>query len=89
MQKSCPICREIQQYSESKKLISDMCCSICLDDYYDGDIIVEGDKCKHMFHKKCIDEWTIIKNKKINNNYIMYLWCFGIVFIFIIFILIV
>ncbi|KAK0601252.1 hypothetical protein LWI29_022470 [Acer saccharum] len=36
---------------------SDEDCSICLDDYIDGDFCRVFPACNHMFHLKCIDHW--------------------------------
>ncbi|KAK3198975.1 hypothetical protein Dsin_022390 [Dipteronia sinensis] len=36
-------------------------CSICLDDYKDGDFCRVFPVCNHMFHLKCIDLW--LKNR--------------------------
>lgn len=34
-----------------------MCCSICLSDYKDSDVVSVIPDCSHMFHKDCNDEW--------------------------------
>ena len=33
------------------------CCSICLNDYEDSEVVRVIPDCGHMFHKDCIDEW--------------------------------
>ncbi|KAL5802853.1 hypothetical protein ACOSQ3_031298 [Xanthoceras sorbifolium] len=43
----------------SKKALFTSCedCSICLEDYNDGDLCRVFPVCNHMFHLKCIDPW--------------------------------
>jgi hypothetical protein len=43
--------KELEE-AEDKK-----CCSICLSDYKDSDVVSVIPDCSHMFHKDCIDEW--------------------------------
>ncbi|EOA18037.1 hypothetical protein CARUB_v10006480mg [Capsella rubella] len=33
------------------------CCSICLEEFEDGHEIVSINKCRHVFHRLCIDSW--------------------------------
>ena len=33
------------------------CCSICLNDYEESEVVRVIPDCGHMFHKDCIDEW--------------------------------
>lgn len=37
--------------------IPDRNCSICLSELCNGDTVKMLPKCKHLFHKKCIDKW--------------------------------
>ncbi|MQL75677.1 hypothetical protein Taro_008061 [Colocasia esculenta] len=34
-----------------------LCCSICLADYKDADVLRRLPDCKHLFHLKCVDPW--------------------------------
>ncbi|KAH7544145.1 hypothetical protein ACOSQ2_031104 [Xanthoceras sorbifolium] len=43
--------------SNKETLMSCGDCSICLDDYNDGDLCKLFPVCNHMFHLKCIDSW--------------------------------
>ena len=38
-------------------------CVVCQEDFNDGDRIRSLNKCKHMFHMKCIDPWLIQKSE--------------------------
>ena len=40
---------------------SQMLCSICLDDFEDGEQVREL-RCNHIFHVQCIDEWLRTKD---------------------------
>jgi len=45
------------QYKKIKSN-SNSSCSICLDYYMDNDKIRVLSKCKHIYHKNCIDKWV-------------------------------
>jgi len=32
-------------------------CTICVEDYKEGDDILVLPRCRHAFHKACIDQW--------------------------------
>jgi len=38
-------------------------CSICLGDHNDNDAFTKINKCNHIFHTKCINEWIMKCNK--------------------------
>ncbi|XP_028796750.1 NEP1-interacting protein-like 2 [Neltuma alba] len=40
-------------------LYNESCCSICFQEFEDGDVIRMLPKCDHMFHFHCIDKWLI------------------------------
>ncbi|KAM0943604.1 putative transcription factor C2H2 family [Dioscorea sansibarensis] len=47
-------------YSEAKiqgKSTTETCCSICLADYKDTDVLRLLPECRHLFHLKCVDPW--------------------------------
>uniref|UniRef100_A0A6M2EJX3 RING-type E3 ubiquitin transferase n=1 Tax=Populus davidiana TaxID=266767 RepID=A0A6M2EJX3_9ROSI len=51
-------------YSEAKEklekgddLVAASCCSICLQDYKDSDLLRLLPECGHLFHAQCIDLW--------------------------------
>ncbi|KAI9186578.1 hypothetical protein LWI28_018741 [Acer negundo] len=48
-------------FRSKKTLFSFRDCSICLDDYKEGDFCRVFPFCNHMFHLKCIDLW--LKNR--------------------------
>ncbi|WCJ32924.1 RING/U-box superfamily protein [Euphorbia peplus] len=41
-------------------LSHESCCSICLEDLKDGDIMRKVPKCNHLFHLECLDKWLYI-----------------------------
>ena len=43
--------------TELEEAEDNKCCSICLNDYEDSEIVRVIPDCSHMFHKDCIDEW--------------------------------
>ncbi|XP_008801681.2 RING-H2 finger protein ATL70-like [Phoenix dactylifera] len=47
-------------YSETKlrdEGTTSSCCSICLADYKDSDVLRDLPDCRHLFHAKCVDPW--------------------------------
>ena len=44
-------------YGEAKKGTTCTCCSICLDNYGDGDVLRKLPECGHLFHRECVDPW--------------------------------
>ncbi|KAH7433180.1 hypothetical protein KP509_07G057800 [Ceratopteris richardii] len=44
-------------YSSSKKRGSNVDCVVCLVDFEEGETLCQLPKCKHVFHKDCIDMW--------------------------------
>ncbi|XP_061342216.1 NEP1-interacting protein 1-like [Gastrolobium bilobum] len=50
-----------QQFNSSKmlKLYNKSCCSICFQDFEDGELVRILPKCGHVFHLECIDKWLI------------------------------
>ncbi|KAK7300076.1 hypothetical protein RJT34_10908 [Clitoria ternatea] len=50
-----------QQFNSSKMLKSYnvSCCSICFQDFEDGELVRVLPKCDHLFHLECIDKWLV------------------------------
>ncbi|KAE9614791.1 hypothetical protein Lal_00036079 [Lupinus albus] len=50
-----------EQYNTSKmlKLYNKISCSICLQDFEDGELVNILPKCGHLFHLECIEKWLI------------------------------
>ncbi|KAH7433179.1 hypothetical protein KP509_07G057700 [Ceratopteris richardii] len=44
-------------YSSSKKKGSNVECVVCLTDFEEGETLCQLPKCRHVFHKDCIDMW--------------------------------
>merc|ERR1711862_95744 len=40
-------------------------CAICINDYVNGETIIHGNKCHHMFHHNCLLEWLGDQRKDI------------------------
>jgi hypothetical protein len=34
-------------------------CAICLNEYEQGDLVLSGTSCSHLFHKSCVYEWLL------------------------------
>lgn len=52
---------ENAKLDESTKTF-DLTCSICLEDFI-AKSVVKGTPCRHLYHKACLDLWTINKEK--------------------------
>ncbi|TKY57293.1 NEP1-interacting protein 1 [Spatholobus suberectus] len=50
-----------QPFNSSKmlKLYNMSCCSICFQDFEDGELVRILPKCGHLFHLECIDKWLV------------------------------
>ncbi|XP_027368586.1 NEP1-interacting protein-like 1 [Abrus precatorius] len=50
-----------QQFNPSKmlKLYNMSCCSICFQDFEEGELVRILPKCGHLFHLECIDKWLV------------------------------
>lgn len=58
LEKLLPLVKYGGSSSSSREMLSNFGdCSICLDDYRDGEFCRVFPVCKHIFHVKCIDHW--------------------------------
>ncbi|GMN60988.1 hypothetical protein TIFTF001_030086 [Ficus carica] len=48
---------QVKLNSRDDDQVSNSCCSICLTDYVDDDMVLLLPDCGHFFHVKCVDEW--------------------------------
>ncbi|KAL5218216.1 hypothetical protein ABZP36_018900 [Zizania latifolia] len=48
---------EARKEAKAKKGTTCTCCSICLDNYGDGDVLRRLPECGHLFHRECVDPW--------------------------------
>ncbi|XP_038895799.1 E3 ubiquitin-protein ligase RING1-like [Benincasa hispida] len=51
------ISTKLFQYGEGGLMGKNADCSICLDEFSEGEICRMLPKCKHVFHRFCIDQW--------------------------------
>ena len=49
--------RKLETIHQDLLSTSNIICSICLEDYSDIDKKISKTKCKHIFHKKCLNNW--------------------------------
>ena len=49
------------KYNTIKESSCSNTCLICIDNFSEEDLVRKLQKCKHIYHKECIDKW-IIKN---------------------------
>ncbi|AET00504.1 putative transcription factor C2H2 family [Medicago truncatula] len=61
MQQSCIMKLPCQQFSSNKmmKLYNESCCSICIQDFENEELVRLLPKCSHIFHLECIDKWLV------------------------------
>lgn len=61
LQKYSDLINQDNDNEESNIIIEEKCCSICLNEYEDADVVSKSynDKCLHIFHKDCIVEWLL------------------------------
>jgi hypothetical protein len=50
---------EARREAKAKKGTTCTCCSICLDNYGDGDVLRMLPECGHLFHRECVDPWLL------------------------------
>ncbi|KAG8061286.1 hypothetical protein GUJ93_ZPchr0003g17602 [Zizania palustris] len=48
---------EARKEAKAKKGTTCTCCSVCLDNYGDGDVLRMLPECGHLFHRECVDPW--------------------------------
>ncbi|XP_010229606.1 putative RING-H2 finger protein ATL71 [Brachypodium distachyon] len=51
---------EARKQGKNKKLGASTtctCCSVCLDNYDEGDVLQVLPDCGHLFHRECVDPW--------------------------------
>ncbi|XP_004491399.1 NEP1-interacting protein 1-like [Cicer arietinum] len=61
MPQSCIMKLPFHKFNSNKmmKLYRESCCSICFQDFEDGELVRILPKCCHIFHLECIDKWLI------------------------------
>ena len=50
------------KYNTIKESNCSNTCLICMDDFTEEDLVRKLPKCKHIYHKECIDKWIVKKS---------------------------
>lgn len=51
---------KVNCYTKDSSSTTSTCCSICLGDYNDNDMLRLLQDCGHLFHLKCVDPWLML-----------------------------
>lgn len=52
---------KLLNYEDESSSSTAICCSICLADFEEGDVLRLLPDCGHIFHQKCVDTWLQLK----------------------------